>query len=136
MKLYLALFAALLLTSCNRASQNTEAVRQGVIKHLTAKAGLDLTSMQVDVTSVTFRDNEADAMVSFRPKGSADPANSMAMRYTLERKGGNWVVKGRSQTGAGPHGEASPMGSPAPGGELPKGHPPMPTTPPANPPQK
>ncbi|MDX2152281.1 MAG: hypothetical protein SFV54_16205 [Bryobacteraceae bacterium] len=120
--------ALLMLSACNRAPQNTEAVRQGVIKHLTGKAGLDVTSMQVDVSSVTFRDNEADALVTFRPKNSSDPGNSMQMKYTLERKGAEWVVKGKAESGASPHGGA---GGASP--EMPQGHPPVPSTPPGSP---
>lgn len=131
MKLHLVLIAALLLTACNRGAQNTEAVRQGVLKHLSGAAGLSVDSMKVDVTSVTFRDNEADAVVSIRPKNSTDPANSMTMKYTLERKGSDWVVKGRAGGGKGnPHGGAMPSAAaPAAGGgmEMPPGHPPMPS---------
>jgi hypothetical protein len=123
-------FAVLLLCSaCNRASQNSEAVRQGVVKYLAGKPGL--TSVQVDVSSVTFRDNEADAVVSIRPKGSNEPGSGMSMKYTLERKGSEWVVKGKSGTGgASPHGEGMPgMGT---GGEaMPPGHPATPASPPA-----
>ncbi len=91
--------------------------------------------MQVDVASVTFRDNEADAVVSFKPKGSADPSNTMQMRYTLERKGGDWVVKSRGGSGGSPHGGMGGA-APAPGGEMPSGHPPVPSTPPTEPNKK
>lgn len=77
--------------------------------------------MQVDVTSVSFRQNEADATVSFRPKGAGAGAG-MQMRYLLERRGNRWVVKSKSEAGGSPHGA-----SPAPGTralELPPGHPP------------
>jgi hypothetical protein len=130
-KLYLVLIAALLLTACNRGGQSTEAVKQGVIKHLSGTAGLNVDSMSVDVTTVTFRDNEADAVVSIRPKNSTDPANSMTMKYTLERKGSDWVVKGRAGGGSGsPHGGAMPPAPPpAAGGgtAMPPGHPAMPS---------
>ncbi|HBY60465.1 MAG TPA: hypothetical protein DEH78_11625 [Solibacterales bacterium] len=124
------LTVAALLTSgaCGRAPQNTEAVRQGVIKHLAGKAGLDVGSMQVDVSTLTFRDNEADALVSFRPKGSTDPGNAMQMKYTLERKGSEWVVKGKSESGGAPHGAAPPA---LPG--MPQGHPPVSSEPAAPP---
>lgn len=137
MKLHFVLLAAvlLMLTACNRAQQNTEAVRQGVVKYLASRPGL--SEMQVDVSSVTFRDNEADAVVAVRPKGSNDPASGMTMRYTLERKGADWVVKPRS--GASPHAGAMPsempQGMPPAGGageaKMPPGHPTTPAAPPA-----
>jgi hypothetical protein len=129
--------AAVLLTACNRSAQSTEAVKQGVLNHLSKTAGLNVSQMVVDVSSVTFRENEADALVSIRPKNSTDPANSMSMKYTLERKGKEWVVKGRAGGGGNPHGGAMPPGDAAnphggsampPSGDgasqLPPGHPP------------
>ena len=111
--------ATLLVCGCARNIQSQEAVRKGLMEHLSKRAGLDLNSMQIDITSLQFRENEADAVVSFRAKGSKDPAAGMQMRYTLERKGNLWVVKGRSGSGgAGPHGEGMAM----PG--MPPGHPP------------
>ena len=108
----------LLLFGCSRGTQTPEAVRQGVIDYLSTRSDLDLASMQVEVTSVSFRQDEADATVAFRPKGGG-PASGMQMRYTLERKGSRWVVKGKGQepTGEAPHGNAQ---RPA---ELPPGHP-------------
>ncbi len=131
--------AAVVLAGCgsNRGIQNEAAVRQGVIDYLSKRTDLSLSAMEVNITSVSFRQNEADATVAFRPKGA--PASSgMAMRYTLERQGNRWVVKGRghSQAGQQQHGAmppgATPPGQPAPGaagagGEraLPPGHPPI-----------
>ena len=120
----------LLASGCNRNIQTAEAVRQGVISHLAGRAGLDIGSMDVDVASVTFRGEEADAVVSFRPKGSTDPASMMQMRYTLERQGGRWVVKTKQGAGGAAHegleGSTDPhqnLGQPS--GALPPGHPPV-----------
>ena len=74
--------------------------------------------MNVDVSSLVVRQNEADAVISFTAKG-ANPGQPMTMRYTLERKGDRWVVKDKAEAGASPHGGAAP---PA-GGQLPPGHP-------------
>ncbi|MGC9970752.1 MAG: hypothetical protein ABSE56_09195 [Bryobacteraceae bacterium] len=113
-----AALAGLLLVGCSRPIQNEAAVRQGVIDHLSARQDLNLSQMQIDVTSISFRQNEADVTVSFRPKGG-DASSGMRMQYTLERKGNRWAVKGR---GAGPHGQ---MPAAMPGGQMPAGHPPM-----------
>ncbi len=129
-KVHLVVLAAafLLLGGCRRDIQNTEAVRRSVIDYLSSRSGLDVSSMQVEVTSVTFRENEADATVSFRAKGSNNPAAGMQMAYTLERQGGKWVVKGRRGAGSGsdPHSGIGPDASTAGGtGDLPAGHPPI-----------
>jgi len=109
---------------CSHDIQTKEAVRQGVIDHLSSRKGLDLDlrSMDVDVSSVAFRANEADATVSFRARGSAASGADMQMRYTLERSGNRWVVKGKADSG-GAHGTAPPP--PAGASEMPPGHPPV-----------
>jgi hypothetical protein len=121
------LLAGLVLLGCGRGAQNEGAVRQGVMDYLTQRSDLNLKAMQVDVTSVSFRQDEADATVSFRPKGAA--GGGMQMRYTLERKDGRWVVKGKGHPGAGqePHGKVPPGGMPgagqSPHGAMPGGMP-------------
>jgi hypothetical protein len=134
--------SALVLTSCGKDIQNKDAVRQGVVDHLKARKNLDLdlSSMQLEVTAVTFRENEADAEVSFVPKGGT-AAQGMTMKYTLERKGDAWAVKQKSEATNNPHSGgamappagmpgATPGGMPGAGGgmSLPPGHPPMPST--------
>jgi hypothetical protein len=120
--------AALILTGCAQAPQNKDAVRQGVVDHLTkGSSGLDLASMDVEVTAVTFHDKQANATVTFRPK--AAPGQGMTMNYTLESEGKKWVVKKKAGAGGhegaaeSPHGEGA-----APSGDLPPGHPPVPGT--------
>jgi hypothetical protein len=122
--------AALLVCGCNKTRniQNPEAVRQGVMDYLAKRGTIDTKSMQIDVASVNFRENEADAVVSFRPKGNNDPAAGMQMSYTLERKGDQWVVKGRagSKGSSNPHGEGQAMpGGTGMGAQMPPAHPPM-----------
>ena len=103
---------------CNRGIDNQEAVRKAILDHLSSRAGLNVAAMQIDVTAVTFRQNEADATVSFRPKGTSGGAG-MTMNYTLEKKGNAWVVKGKPDSGGMPHGATAP----APGTMMPSGHP-------------
>lgn len=118
------LLVALLLSGCSQNIESKEAVRKGVISHLSGRAGLDVNSMDVEVTAVSFRGAEADATVSFRPKGSGDASAGMQMQYTLERKGNEWTVKGKREAGASPHGGMP--GAPGGGaGNLPQGHPPV-----------
>src|SRR5208282_2614098 len=95
-----------ILSGCKRDIQSTEAVRQGVLTYLTKRS--DLLSMDVSVTNVVYRQDEATATVHFQAKGSNLPGSGMDLRYVLERKGNEWVVKGRA--GGDAHGQG--MGTP------------------------
>ena len=111
--------AATLLAGCNREINNKDAVRQGVVDYLTKRTGqtgLDMNLMNVEVTTVSFQNNEAHATIAFKPKGQDAPGAGMTMNYVLERRGDKWVVKGRQESGMSPHG-----GSPAPGNAMPQG---------------
>ena len=112
----------LLATSCNRAPKNNEAIRQAVIDHLTKNTGLDVNSMKIDVTSVQYHDNLADALVSFQPKNM--PGGGMSMTYTLESKGNKWTVRKRAGSSSSPHPGAEMPGGGATG-QMPPGHPSM-----------
>jgi hypothetical protein len=111
--------AALLAWGCSKDINNSAAIRQAVVDHLATRQGLDLNlaSLNVEVTALNMRANDADATVSFVPKSGG---GGMTMRYTFEKSGGKWVVKAKKDTGANPHGESTPQG------ELPAGHPPLP----------
>ena len=132
--------AALVAISCSKDIQNSEAVKQGVMDYLRAnqsKTGLNIEAMQVEVRQVSFQKEEARAGVMITPKGI--PGGGMQMNYVLSRNGNKWVVKGRQENGANPHGGADtqqqmppnhpsvPSGAPQeqPGGpqQLPPGHP-------------
>jgi len=104
-------------------------VQRGIMNYLAKKPGL--SAMDVSVTSVSFRENEADATVHFQAKGSNGAASGISMKYILERKGNEWVVKARTGVGQGtnPHGDMSGMGENPHGGgtpALPPGHPAIP----------
>lgn len=106
------------LAGCSKNIQTNDAVRQGVINHLSQNKGLQIASMDVEVSAVTFKDNLAEATVSFKPKGGG-AASGMQMRYTLEKKGDAWVVQKKADSGMG-HGGGMPGGA-MPGGVMPGG---------------
>jgi hypothetical protein len=112
------IIAVLFLAACSKDIQNTEAVRQGVVDYLqqrTAETGLDVNSLVVTVSSVSFEQDVARATVAFSPK-SAPGATGMSMNYVLDRKGDKWVVKGRQIAPGNPHGAVEmPPGHPAAG---------------------
>jgi len=117
--------AAVLLCACSRDIQNSDAVRAGVVDYLTtnqSSIGIDPNMMQIDVTSVSFEKDSARATVAFRVKSGADTGQPPIMvTYNLNRKANKWVVRGKAESGASPHG----AGLPEPGGDLPPGHPPV-----------
>jgi hypothetical protein len=111
-------FAALVLAGCTKNIDNSEAVKEGVIKDIAKK--VDVQSMDVNVDSVSFREKEADAKVSFKPKGG-DASQSITMTYQLERQGDEWHIKGRSMMTH--EGAGAPPGQPGSSAGLPAGHP-------------
>ena len=74
-----------------------------------------------------------DPPLHFQAKGNSSPAAGMTMQYVLERKGGQWVVKGRTGSGAS-HGASGPAVNSVPGqGTLPGSLDGMPALPPGHP---
>ena len=152
---YALIVAALAVAgvACNRAPDNKEAVKAGVIEHLQKNAALDMNQLNVEVGDVKFEGNRAVASVGINPKSAPD--QGMKMNYTLERRGDKWIVQGRGaghggMGGGGAMGGGMGMGGtdlkdqphggamPPPGvkgdtkggsGELPAGHPPVNQTP-------
>ena len=119
MKLALAALA-LLATGCSKNIQTTDAVRQAVVDDVNVRAaqtGLKTDAMDVNVSAVSFAQNEARATVAFSPKG-LPPGSGMSMDYVLTRKGNAWAVTSRQLSGP-PAG----FGAPGASGQLPPGHP-------------
>ena len=127
----------LALAGCHRNIQNEDAVKRGIMDYLSTRQGLNIASMDVTVASMVFRENEVDAIVLFTPKGSSSAGQPMSIPYTLEKKGGRWVVKPRAAGGQNPHGAmganphgagmGTPEGAATSPGALPPGHPALPS---------
>jgi outer membrane murein-binding lipoprotein Lpp len=141
-KLLAVVLVGALLAGCSRNIQNKEAVRDAVVEYLAARSsqtGLDMKTMDVEVTALSFRSDEAQATLAFRPKALPSSA-AMHLNYTLDRSGNKWVVRGSGTLAPGQDahsgGEAPQAlppnhppvepgkASPKPG-ELPAGHPPV-----------
>jgi hypothetical protein len=96
--------------------QSKEKVQEAIMKRLETHSGLDLKSLDVSTTSVTFDKNMAYATVAFHQKGDPSVNGGMVMKYTLENRDGNWtVVKVGNMQENATHGEGT--------GALPPGHP-------------
>jgi len=116
-RLSAVLLLALSLAACNSARKNNDAVRQGVIDYL-AQRGLNVQGMDVSITNLEAKGNQADATVSIVPKGG-DKAQGMSMKYHLEQRDNKWTVVGKESAGSSPHGGAMPPATP--GAENPHG---------------
>lgn len=114
MAVRILIFLLVLLVACAKAPQNPDAVKQAIIDHLSKRNDMLAQSMKIDIVSVNFRDNAADAVVSVAPK---EGGSGIQMSYSLVMEGGKWSVQ---PAAANPHGNTA-----MPTGELPAGHPPM-----------
>src|SRR3989442_6985833 len=144
--LALGLAATLLLGGgCKKQPSDNDAIRAGIMQHLTAVGTLNMSAMEMDVRSVSINGNQAHAEVVFRPKTGAPPGAGMQVAYNLEKRDGSWVVQ-KTQSNGGmiqhpdpnknPHQNqdvhsgslphfsdiVNPPGAPAQGA-LPRGHP-------------
>jgi hypothetical protein len=116
---------ALILGGCAQKNDTPEAVKQGVVRDLAKK--FDMSKMDVIVDSVSFRDKEADATVTFAVKGGS-ASQGMTMNYVMERHDdGQWYIKSRaSATTPGEPAVGSPDAATSATGSqssLPPGHP-------------
>ncbi len=120
--LALFLFSAAACNKNSGANPDDAAIRAAVQKYLSGRPGLNVSAMDVNVKQVSIAGNTAQARVEFKAKGSGA---GMEMTYNLERQGNTWVVKTSQNTGGLNHPPTDQGTSPAAGGELPAGHPPI-----------
>jgi len=115
----------LFAVACKSRTDEKEAIRAGVIKHLAALNMLNLNNLDVDVTQATVNGNQAQAQVEIRAKGGDSSGNAMQIGYALEKRGEEWVVLKSTGMGGGMQhpgpGEAPPAGTAQ--GAVPQGHP-------------
>ena len=78
---------------CKKQESDTEAIRSGINQHLTSLKTLNLSAMDMNVTSVSIQGNQAQAQVEFRPKTGAPQGAGMQVSYSLEKQNGGWVVQ-------------------------------------------
>lgn len=155
----LALGLAVALVSsggCKKQGNDNDAIRAGIMQHLTAIGTLNMSAMDMDIRSVSVNGNQAHAEVEFRPKTGGSPGGGMQVAYNLEKRDGSWVVLNTQSLGGmmqhpdpskNPHtGQDVHSGSlpnfndvlnpsgPAAPATLPPGHPPVNSQPPPPPP--
>jgi hypothetical protein len=121
-----AFIAFVSVTACRNSLQSKEKVQEAIVERLHTHSGLDLNSMSLTTTDVSFDKDKAFATVAFHPNGETALNGGMTMKYTLEARGGKWVVVGVADS----QGHGLTGNSPASGDnmQLPPGHP-MPPSP-------
>ena len=93
MTLAVGLGAALLFTvACKKQPSDTEAIRAGILQHLTSVGTLNMNAMVMDIRSVAINGTQARAEVEFRPKTGGPSGAGMQVAYNLEKRDGAWVV--------------------------------------------
>jgi hypothetical protein len=87
------LFTAFFLNNgCTQQPSDNDAIRAGILQHLTAVGTLNISAMEMDIRGVSINGNQARAEVEFRPKSGAAPGAGMQVAYNLEKRDGSWVV--------------------------------------------
>jgi len=115
------LVATIVLISCGNSIRSKDKVQEAIINRLQTKSGLDVNSLDIATTSVSFEKNMAYATVAFHPKGDPSVNSGMVMKYTLEARDGKWVIVNvNGSQGHGTMGHTSASTQP-----LPPGHPPI-----------
>jgi hypothetical protein len=128
-----SLLGALLLFTgaCKTKTDNKDAIRAGVVKHIASMKGLNVNNMDVIVTQANVNGNTAEANVDIRAKNGDPNAPPMQLVYQMQKQGDEWVVVKGQPTGGMAHpapGEAPPQGTmppghPTTGGQAPANHP-------------
>jgi hypothetical protein len=127
---------ALLMTGgCKTKTDNKNAIRDGVMKHIAGMQGLNVNNMTVTVTQANIHGGKAEASVDIRAKNGDPKAPPMQLVYQMEKEGEEWVVVKSQAAGSGMQhpapGEAPPPGTMPPNhpqaggtsGQMPASHP-------------
>src|ERR1700675_2358506 len=155
--LALGFFAALLAAGgCKKQQNDNDAIRAGIMQHLTGVGTLNMSAMVMDIQKVSINGNQAHADVEFRPKTGSPQGAGMQVSYNLEKRDGAWFVL-KTQAAGGMIQHPDPNQNPhqnqnvhsgslpnfsdvlnpsvaAAQGDLPPGHPPVASHPPNSPP--
>ncbi|HEV2194327.1 MAG TPA: hypothetical protein VGR55_02035 [Candidatus Acidoferrum sp.] len=80
------------VSACKKQTNDSDAIRAGILQHLTSIGTLNMSAMDMDMRSVAVTGNQAHAEVEFRAKNSGPPGGGMQVAYDLEKRGGVWIV--------------------------------------------
>jgi len=92
--LYSTLLAMLVFSGgCKKQESDSDGIRAGINQHLTSLNSLNLSAMDMNITSVSIQGNQAQAQVEFRPKTGAPQGAGMLVAYSLKKQNGKWVIQ-------------------------------------------
>ncbi len=112
----------LFLGACkSQKADDKEAIRLGVVNHLTSMKGLNIPNLDIVVTQYSVNGSQAQAEVEIRAKNGDAAGGMMQLAYNLEKRGDQWVVV-KSAPAGGTLQHPGP-GELPPGGTMPPGHP-------------
>jgi hypothetical protein len=120
-RVLLAAFAGMMLLTvgCKSETDNNDALRNAVVKHIASMNGLNVNNMTITVTKATINGNQAEANVDIRATDSDPKASPMQFLYEMRKQGKEWVVVNGQPLGGMQH----PAPGEMPSAELPPGHP-------------
>jgi hypothetical protein len=96
-----ALGLAVLLAACgNRGLHSDQAVRQAIEAHLKTRSNLMMAKMTLEIESVKFSRDSAQADVKYRTKDN--PNLAVSVHYVLRQAGDHWEVVSSSSTNGTP----------------------------------
>lgn len=96
--LVVGLFA---LNACKKQASDNDAIRAGILQHLTSIGTLNMSAMDMDLRSVAVTGNQAHAEVEFRVRNTGPSGGGMQVAYDLEKRGDAWVVLKTQPLGGG-----------------------------------
>ncbi|HMI52144.1 MAG TPA: hypothetical protein VK525_11565 [Candidatus Saccharimonadales bacterium] len=118
-------FLSVQVASCRKQTNQNDAIRAAIVKHLSTVNGLNLDAMDMNIANVAITGEKARAQVEFHLKGNPSSDASMKISYDLEKRGAMWVVVRKPV----PDGSRD---NPAPGTAPPAVHPSIPDSPPGS----
>jgi hypothetical protein len=120
-RVLLAAFVGMMLLTigCKSGTDNNDALRNAVVKHIASMNGLNLNNMTITLTQATVHGDQAEAKVDIRAKDSDPSAPAMQLVYQMQKQGKEWVVVKGQPLGGMQH----PAPGEMPAADLPPGHP-------------
>jgi hypothetical protein len=99
-----ALYSTLLVMlvffgGCKKQESDSDGIRAAIQQHLTSLKSLNLSAMDMNISSISIQGDQAQAQVEFRPKTGAPQGAGMIVAYTLKKQNGNWVVQNSAPAG-------------------------------------
>ncbi len=73
------------MASCHKVTSQNDLIRDGIRQHLVSLKTINLSAMDINVTSVAINGNTAQAQVEYLPKSGAPPGAGMRVSYSMEK---------------------------------------------------